>query len=111
LTVIKAKSCNIFRGFTEQEWHSRLEDVTDPEAFLFSLVNKEEKPLKVMCSNEGEHAIYCDSEYGPFFGGDDDGITDIAKHTDSNINKMSYCEFGYSYQHPDYEKDTDVYFS
>ncbi len=64
-----------------------------------------------MCLNEGEHAIYCYSEYGPFFGGDDDGITDIAIHTYSNINKMSYCEFGYSYQHPDYEKDTDVYFS
>ena len=36
-----------------------------------------------------------------------DKITDIVIHTDSNINKMSYCEFGYSYQHQDYLKDTD----
>jgi hypothetical protein len=60
-----------------------------------------------MCSNEGEDAIYCDSEFGPCFGGDDDGIRDIFIDSDSHINKESYCDFGYSYQHPDYEKDTD----
>jgi len=107
LTVIKAKSGNVFGGFTEQEWHSRGDYVTDPKAFLFSLINKEVKPFKVMCSNEGENAIYCWSDYGPCFGGDDDKITDISIHTDSNINKKSYCGFGYSYQHPDYLKDTD----
>ena len=106
LTVIKARSGNIFGGFTEQAWHSRGEDVTDPKAFLFSLVNKEEKPLKVMCSNEGEHAIYCYSEFGPCFGGDDEYIKDICIHSDSNINKTNYCDFGYSYQHPDYLKGT-----
>ena len=107
LTVIKAKSGNVFGGFTEQEWHSRGDYVTDPKAFLFSLINKEVKPFKVMCSNEGENAIYCWSDYGPCFGGDDDKITDIVIHTDSNINKFSYCVFGYSYQHQDYLKDTD----
>ena len=60
LTVIKAKSGNIFWGFTEQEWHSGCEFVADPKAFLFSLVNKEEKPFKVMCSNEGDYAIFVD---------------------------------------------------
>jgi hypothetical protein len=106
-TVIKVSSGNIFGGFTEQAWHSRGEDVTDPKAFLFSLVNKEEKPLKVMCSNEGEDAIYCDSEFGPCFGGDDKNIKDICIRTDSNINEDSSCDFGYPYQHPDYEKYTD----
>jgi len=105
ITVIKASSCNIFGGFTEQAWHSRGEDVTDPKAFLFSLVNKEEKPFKVMCSNEGKNAICCDSYYGPCFGGDDDYIRDICIRTDSN-NKECYSHFGYSYQHPDYLKDT-----
>ena len=107
LTVIKAKSGNIFGGFTEQAWHSRGDYVTDPKAFLFSLVNKEEKPFKALCSNEGEDAICCDSEFGPCFGGDDDGIRDIFIDSDSHINKESYCDFGYSYQHPNYEKDTD----
>ena len=69
--------------------------------FTFSLVNKEEKSFKVLCSNEGE-AIYCGSNRGPCFG-----FKDIDINTDSNINKKSFCDFGYSYQHPDYLKETD----
>jgi len=102
LTVIKAKSGNIFGGFTEQAWHSDNDFVADPKAFLFSLVNKEEKTFKVMCSNEGKNAICCNSTLGPCFG-----HGDIWIESDSNINKESYCEFGNSYQHPDYEKATD----
>ena len=104
LTVIKAKSGNIFGGYTEQAWHSRVEDVTDPKAFLFSLVNKEEKPLKVMCLKE--KAIGCHSRYGPCFGGEGTTFRDIFIQTDSNKNKESYCDFGYAYQHPDYLKET-----
>jgi len=103
-TVIKAESGNVFGGFTEQEWHSRGDYVTDPKAFLFSLVNKEEKPFKALCSNEGENAIYCDSDYGPCFGGDGDYIF---IDSDSNINKESFCDFGFAYKHPDYLKVTD----
>ena len=69
--------------------------------FTFSLVNKEEKSFKVLCSNEGE-AIYCGSNRGPCFG-----FKDIDINTDSNINKKSYCDFGHSYLHTDYLKDTD----
>ena len=102
LTVIKAKSGNIFGGYTEQKWHSRGGFVTDPNAFIFSLVNKEEKPFKVMCSNEGQTALYCSSNSGPCFGGHDFDIK-----SDSNINKESYCDFGFSYQHQDYLWKTD----
>jgi hypothetical protein len=101
LTVIQAKSGNIFGGFTELKWHSRGGFVTDPKAFIFSLVNKEENPFKVICSNEGRNGIYWGSKYGPSFG------EDITIETDSNIMKNSYSDFGYSYQHPDYEKDTE----
>ena len=107
LTVIKAKSGNIFGGFTEQAWHSRGEDVTDPKAFIFSLVNKEEKPFKVLCSNGGRDAMYCSLNRGPCFGGEGTKLKDICIVSDSNINKESYCDFGFSYQHPDYEKDSD----
>ena len=106
LTIIKAKSGNIFGGFTEQAWHSRKKFVTDPKAFLFSLVNKEDKPFKVLCSNEGEKAIGCDSKYGPCFGGEGTRLKDICIISDSNIIKKSNCAFGYSYQHPDYLKGT-----
>jgi len=57
LTVVKAKIGNIFGCFTEKEWHSSCGFVTDPEAFIFSLVNKEEKQFKVMSSNEGQLAV------------------------------------------------------
>jgi len=69
LTVIEAKSGNIFGGFTEQEWQSEGGFVTDPKALIFSLVNKEEKPFKVLCSNE------C-------FGGDGDYLKDIFIESD-----------------------------
>ena len=105
LTVIKSKSGNVFGGFTEQEWHSRDKYVTDPKAFIFSLVNEEEKPFKVLCANEGQFAIYCCSRVGPCFGGDGKYIRDICIRTDSN-NKESYSHFGYAYQHPDYVKET-----
>jgi hypothetical protein len=39
-------------GFTEQEWHSDCEFAADSKAFIFSLLNKEEKPFKVMCSDD-----------------------------------------------------------
>ena len=107
MTAIKARSWNNFGSFTEQAWQSRAEFVTDTKAFIFSLINKEEKPFKVQCSNEGENAIYCDSDYGPCFGADGKNLKDILIDSDSNINKESYCDFGYSYQHPDYEKDSD----
>ena len=104
-TVIKTTSGNIFGGFTEKAWNSNNQWIRDPKALIFSLVNKEEKPFKVMCSNEGKNAICCDSYYGPCFGGDDDYIRDICIRTDSN-NKESYSHFGYAYQHPDYVKET-----
>ena len=101
LTLIKAKSGNIFGGFTEKEWHSDDDFVSDPNAFIFSLVNKKRKPFKALCSNEGKQAIYCDSDLGPCFGFDD-----ICIQSDSNINKESCSNFGHAYQHPDYLKGT-----
>ena len=107
LTVIKAKSGNIFGGFTVQKWHSRVKWVTDHNAFIFSLVNKEENPFKAMCSNEGKQAIRCGLLRGPCFGGEGTRLKDICIESDSNIIKCSYSNIGFSYQHPDYLKDTD----
>jgi hypothetical protein len=104
ITVIKAKNGNVFGGFTEEKWHSRSEWITDPNAFIFSLVNKKDKPFKIMCLNEGKQATQGSSSQGPCFGGDADCIRDICIQSDSNINKNSYCNFGYTYQHPDYLK-------
>jgi len=65
----------------------------------------------VFCSNGGELEIGCDAQFGPCFGGNINSkrtveLEDIAIHTDSNIKKDSFCDFGYSYQHPGYLKGT-----
>ncbi len=108
LTVIKAKSGNVFGGFTEQEWHSRGDYVTDPKAFLFSLVNKEVNPFKALCSNEGIQAICGMPDYGPCFGGGEANcMKDICIQSYSNKHKDCFCDFGHAYQNIDYVKDTD----
>ncbi len=107
LTVIKATSGNIFGGFSEQKWHSRGGWAKDKNAFILSLVNKEEKQFRVFCSDGGKKAIRCNSRIGPCFGGDNDNIHDICIILDFSIDHDSYSSLGYSYQHPDYEKDTE----
>ncbi len=106
LTVIKSESGNVFGGFTEKEWHSRGGYVTDPSAFIFSLVNEDSNPFKVNCSNGGQYAICCSADHGPVFGGDDKYLQDIIIRSDSNTLQKSYSGFGYAYQHPDYQRET-----
>jgi len=103
LTVVKATSGNIFGGFTEKAWHSINEWITDPKAFIFSLVNKEEDPFKAIVSNEGKYAIYRSAQYGPVFGGDGKYIADLVIFS---TDERSVSQFGYSYQHERYPKDT-----
>ena len=106
LIVIKSESGNIFGGFTEKEWHSIGGWVTDPSAFIFSLINKDARPFKVICSNGGQYAIYCGAYYGPVFGGDGEVLQDIVIRSDSNTQQKGYSHFGYSYQHPYYLRET-----
>jgi len=103
LTVVKATSGNIFGGYAGQAWHSTGYYIKDPQAFIFSLVNREEDPFKVNVSNEGKYAIYGSAQYGPIFGGDDKYIADLVIF---NTEETSFSEFGYSYQHERYPKDT-----
>jgi len=104
--VIKSESGNIFGGFTEKEWHSRGENVTDPSAFIFSLVNKDSNPFKANCSNGGQYAIFCNAYIGPVFGSDGKHLRDIVILSDSNTLQNNYSSIGYAYQHPDYQKET-----
>ena len=96
LTIIKSTNGNIFGGFTEKAWNSTSGRVLDPKAFVFSLVNKENKPFKVMCKN-GADAIWCSSWHGLIFGAGHD----ILIASDSNSNKESYSNLGPSYDHAD----------
>jgi hypothetical protein len=102
LTVIKSTNGNIFGGFTEKAWSSSVQYFTDSKAFIFSLVNKENKPFKVMCT-DSYHAIVGGSPYGPTFGGG----YDIHISSDSNSNQTSYSNFGQTYMHADYQFSTE----
>lgn len=62
---------------------------TDPNAYIFSLVNNNIKPFKDKCKNDGEYAIYCNANFGPGFGGDIDNLKDICINSDSNTNYES----------------------
>ena len=106
LTIIKSTNGNIFGGFIEKAWDSLGKWYQDPKAFIFSLVNKENKPLKALCTN-GASAIYSNLTYGPTFGGGHD----IYISSGSNANQTSYSKFGSSYYHADYQNGTTKAYS
>ncbi len=101
LTIIKSEHGNIFGGFAEKAWDSSNQLYEDPKAFIFSLVNKENKPFKAM-STYRARAIRCDPSYGPSFGGHD-----IKIWSNSNSNQESCSYFGYSFGHADYQFNSD----
>ena len=97
LTLIRTTQSYVFGGYTEAAWSQKGGYVNDPNAFIFSLVNKENKPIHIPCS-QPPNAIYCNSIYGPTFGGGHD--IHICDKSDSNSS--SYSNFSYCYKHPFY---------
>lgn len=96
LTVIKTANDNIFGGYTETSWSQSGSYKSDPNAFLFSLVNKKTMPVKMKVSHGYDsYSIYCSSHCGPTFGGGHDlYISDNA-----NTNMSNYSNLGHSYKH------------
>lgn len=73
----------------------------DSNAFIFSLTNKSNSPILIKCTTP-QNAIYCDYNYGPFFGyGGDLYISD-----NSNTNTSSFSNLGICYKHPLYTQGT-----
>ncbi len=104
LTVIKSESGNVFGGYTDKAGTSDNKYETDSSAFLFSLINKENRPFRVVCSDGGKHAIAGHPNYGPRFGC---FPQDLHIAGNSNTNESSYCNFGHTYKHPDYPVGTE----
>jgi hypothetical protein len=96
LTILKAKETSfVFGGFTSINWESSGGWKSDPNAFLFSLTNKDNQPCKMRQINTNE-SIICHPSCGPTFGGGHDlHICDSA-----NTTVGSYSMLGYSYQNP-----------
>ena len=82
--------------YTEQSWSGQYCN-NDENAFIFSLINKLNKPLKMKCIRP-ESAIYCSLNLGPNFG-----LSDFEIDNNSNINSDSKSNLGESYKHPDYD--------
>jgi hypothetical protein len=103
LTIIKVKgNSNIFGGYTDAAWDSSNNFKEDHNAFIFSLVNKENKPVKIpIKKNDFADAIYCSSCCGPAFG-----FRDIQIASDSNKNTNSYSHLGYNFTHSEFACDS-----
>jgi len=104
LTIIKAQdSGNIFGGYTQACWDSSSEFKSDPNAFIFSLTNRDNQPCKMKIDSDQIHkAIYCISEEGPSFGSGDISIT-----TNRNRLMICYSELGWSYKHGHFASECD----
>jgi len=104
LTIFKAQeSSYIFGGFTTGVWHKSNSYITDSNAFLFSLTNKEDKPCKMDINpNRSQYATYGGTQFGPTFGHG----SDINIHKNPNTEKSSFSKLGSSYIHPLFIKGT-----
>ncbi len=104
-TIIKAQGSSfIFGGYTIAKWHSNFcEYRRDSNAFLFSLKNKEDKPCK-MNVTDPTRAIFCESSFGPTFGGGSNYHSDDL-HIADKAN-ISYSNLGNNFKHPEYEYST-----
>jgi hypothetical protein len=96
LIIIKSTNGNVFGGYTEQTWNHASQYKADPSSFIFSLINKLNKPIKMKWSQN--YGICCNSSHGPIFGGGHD----LYIAGKSNTNRYSYSNLGHSYTHPDY---------
>jgi len=88
LTVVKTTSGYIIGGYTSVPWSSAEHYIADPTAFLFTLVNPNNKPLKLpVLPLSLQSATYHNFFYGPTFGwGHDLYIAD-----NCNLNANSFA--------------------
>ena len=98
LTIIKSENGNIFGGYTDDRWSGNLNEIVDDKnAFLFSLINKDNTPLKMKCVG-GDNAIFGSQydlqHYGLI------STPDLAICSDSNVNKKCESDLGECYKHP-----------
>jgi hypothetical protein len=101
LIIIKSTNGNVFGGYTEQTWNHTGNYKADPNSFIFSLINKLNKPIKIKWSQN--YGIYCHTSYGPTFGNGHD--LHIANQSNTNTSSSSYLGSSYSYPDFDYESN------
>ena len=95
LIVIKTINSYVFGGFTLANWGNNGGYQTDANAFIFSLINQYNYPVRLNVTNAA-NAIFASSSYGPIFGNGFDLY--IADQFISNTN--SRTQLGNAYQLP-----------
>jgi hypothetical protein len=110
LTIIKAKETSyIFGGYTEKAWDSFSLKKSDPNAFIYSLTNAHNQPIKIPVDPcNVQDAIYCDSEQGPTFGLDDICIENSKMYGSNNVSiwrKKNHSNLNHIYKHPNFRRD------
>jgi len=104
MTVIKTTHSFIFGGFASVPFDSMGHSKLDKHAFIFSLVNQDNKPVKMKFDPEnGSYSIQCFSTFGPTFGGG----YDFHVADGSNKNIASFSNLGNSYKHPIYAPNSE----
>jgi hypothetical protein len=101
LTIAKSTQGYIFGGYTKEMWDDSGHYKNDPTAFLFSLVNHENRPAKIKCNNS--YSIFCKNTCGPTFG---DG-NDLYIANNANSNTSSHSKLGRAYKHLLYEYESE----
>eukprot|EP00823_Brevimastigomonas_motovehiculus_P003313 TRINITY_DN1_c0_g1_i4.p1 TRINITY_DN1_c0_g1~~TRINITY_DN1_c0_g1_i4.p1 ORF type:complete len:545 (-),score=172.28 TRINITY_DN1_c0_g1_i4:219-1778(-) len=104
ISIIKATGTGyIFGGYTEQSWSSTSNYKVDPKAFIFSMVNRINKPVKYTINNS-TYAIYADNSYGPTFGSGFNICVQSSMQSTSNYCSANDCyrpESGGTYNYND----------
>jgi hypothetical protein len=95
ITLIETTKGYIFGGFTKIAWDSSGSYKGDDnrESYLFTIRNPHNLSARKFALSNPSYAIYCNSSYGPTFGGGHD----IFVSDSSNTNANSYSNFGHSY--------------
>lgn len=104
LFLIKSTSTSnqlsVFGGFTKAKWDQSNSYKSDPDAFLFTIVNIYKKPPIRLDIENPTQSIYCGAGFGPTFGahtGEKPGVDHdlhISGLADSNINPSSHSYLG-----------------
>ena len=96
LTIVKSTTGYIFGGYTSIAWSSVGEFRSDSTAFLFTLTNPTNKPMKLnIKTGQEQKAVWHRSRDGPVFG---DGY-DLFVYDESNTNLNNWV-YSLSYDAP-----------
>ena len=103
LVILKTNTNGyVFGGYTEATWEGNEIQKCDPNAFIFSLTNGDNIPIKIKTS-EPELSIFCSPFCGPSFGSGEIHIEDNSNIKNQFDSFSILCDV---YKHPKFDYGT-----